>query len=67
MILQALILIIVLFYNLNSEEKKRQRLGEWFGRLGWADFITDLVHLMLLVIIEDYMMDVVGHSNLHMW
>jgi len=63
----VLILIIVLFCNLKSKEKKRQRVEEWFGRLGWVDFTTNLVHFMLLAIIEDYMMDVVGHSNLHMW
>jgi hypothetical protein len=77
-ILQALVLIIVLFRFLKSEERKklgvgwirqekRQRLEEWFWRSGWADFITDLVHLMLLAVIGECMMEAVGHSNLHMW
>ncbi|CAM6070072.1 unnamed protein product [Sphagnum tenellum] len=76
-ILQALVLI-VWFCNLKSEERKmlwdgsfrhekRQRLEEWFWRSGWADFITDLVHLMLLAVIGDCMMEALGHSNLHMW
>ncbi len=58
-ILQALVLIIVSFRNLKSEERK------WFWRWGWADFITDLVHLMLLAVIGSCMMEAVGHSNLH--
>jgi hypothetical protein len=77
-ILQALVLMIVSFRNLKSEERKklgvgwfgkekRERLEEWFWRSGWADFITDLVHLMLLAVIGDCMMEAVGHSNLHMW
>jgi hypothetical protein len=76
-ILQALVLIIVWFRNLKSEERKklgdgwfgqekRQRLEERFWKSGWADFITDLVHLMLLAVIGDCMMEAVGHSNLHM-
>jgi hypothetical protein len=48
-------------------KKKRERLEEWFWSSGWADFITDLVHLMLLAVIGDCMMEAVGHSNLHMW
>jgi hypothetical protein len=79
-ILQALVLIVLIvwFCNLKSDERKmlwdgwfrhekRQRLEEWFWRSGWADFITDLVHLMLLAVIGDCMMEAVGHSNLHMW
>jgi hypothetical protein len=76
--IMPLVLIIVWFCNLKSEERKklgvgwfgqekRQRLEEWFWRSGWADFITDLVHLMLLAVIGDCMMEAVGHSNLHMW
>ncbi|CAM6020044.1 unnamed protein product [Sphagnum balticum] len=76
-ILQALVLI-VWFCSMSDEEWKKlwdgwfgkekwQRLEEWFWRWGWADFITDLVHLMLLAVIGDCMMEAVGHSNLHMW
>jgi hypothetical protein len=32
-----------------------------------VDFISDLIHIMLLAVIGDCMMEVVGHSNLHMW
>jgi hypothetical protein len=60
-ILQALVLIFVLFRNLKSEKRK------WFWRSGWADFNADLVHLMLLAVIGGCMMEAVGHSNLHMW
>ncbi len=60
-ILQFFVLIIVVFRNLKSKERK------WFWRSGWADFITDLAHLMLLAVIGSCMMEAVGHSNLHMW
>ncbi|CAK9858716.1 unnamed protein product [Sphagnum jensenii] len=79
-ILQALVLIVLIvwFCIKKSEERKMlwdgwfrheklQRLEEWFWRSGWADFITDLVHLMLLAVIGDCMMEALGHSNLHMW
>ncbi|CAM6020041.1 unnamed protein product [Sphagnum balticum] len=76
-ILQALVLI-VWFCSMSDEEWKKlcdrwfgegkwQRLEEWFWSSGWADFITDLVHLMLLAVVGDCMMEAVGHSNLHMW
>jgi hypothetical protein len=75
-ILQALVLIVWFCRGWRMRKKlgdgwfgqeKGQRLEEWFWRSGWADFITDLVHLMLLAVIGDCMMEAVGHSNLHMW
>jgi hypothetical protein len=53
--------------QLLPKEKLKEKLLKWFFKPGWADFISDLVHLMLLAVIGDCMMEAVGHSNLHMW
>ncbi len=55
----------VLEFEVRGEEATKA--GRMVWEVGLGRFTTDLVRLMLLVIIEDCMMDVVGHSNLHMW
>jgi hypothetical protein len=50
-----------------SRVQKGVYLKVWFWNLQWGDFVSEVVHLTLLVLVGYSMMEAIGHSDLHSW
>lgn len=52
--------------DLNNKERKFY-MKAWFWNLHWGDFVSEVIHLFLLVLVGYSMMEAIGHSDLHIW
>lgn len=47
--------------------RRKFYLKAWFWNLHWGDFLSEVIHLFLLVLVGYTLMEAVGHSDLHSW
>lgn len=72
-IIQFIVAVVVIlrwgwtFVGVLDNRKRVLYIKTWFWNLHWGDFISEVMHLFVLVLVGYSMMEAIGHSDLHSW